>query len=143
MKSGNWTSQYTINGHVASASTFSGMPAADTFLFNSPRHILLADVSGMTYVRFKVNKQGTAGVVGSKLTLRYSPVYSKTVSDYVDLGVTEVSVPVDVTNTYVMSDWIELKQEAVGCEDIFLAVVGNGGDGTVNPLFGNISVSFN
>ena len=142
MRTGNWTSQISIHANAAAAGTFTNMPAADTFLFSSHRHITVADVSGMTYVRFKVNKQGTAASSGAKLILRYSSNFSTTVSDYVDIGVSEVSLPVDTTNASLITDWIEIDPTALGYEDIYLAVIGNGGNGTLDPAFGNISVSF-
>jgi hypothetical protein len=132
----------TISGGVEAASTFTNMPAADTFLFSSFRHVTLADVSGMTYVRLKVNKQATAGNAGSKLILRYSPAFSTVVSDYVDIGTSEVSVTIDGTNLFLDSGWIEIDPSAVGYEDIYLAVIGTGGNGIKDPQFGSIGASF-
>ncbi|MEO6513265.1 MAG: hypothetical protein ABIR37_01140 [Candidatus Saccharimonadales bacterium] len=142
MRTGNWTAQYTINAASAAVATFTNMPAADAFLFSSTRHIVLADLSGMTYVRLKVNKQTTAATSGAKLTLRYSPTFSTVVSDYIDIGITEVSVGVDVVNQYLTSSWVEIDSTALCYEDVYLAVVGSGGNGTLDPTFGNISVSF-
>lgn len=142
MRTGNWSAQYTIYARSDGATAYTNMPAADSFLFNSHRHVVLVDVSGMTYVRFKVNKQGTAGTAGSTLTLRYSPVFSTDTADYSDIGVTPVSVSIDVTNQYLATDWIEIDPSAIGYEDVYLAVIGNGGSGTTDPVFGNISASF-
>lgn len=142
IKSGAWTTHLTIHSNAAAVSTFTNMPAADAFLFSSHRHVVLVDVTGMTYVRLKVNKQATAGAAGAKLILRYSPTFSTAVGNYVDIGINEVSVAIDVVNQYLDSDWIELDQTALGCGDIYIAVIGNGGNGTTDPTFGNIGVSF-
>lgn len=118
------------------------MPAANTFLFGSHRHVTLMDISGMTYIRLKVNKQATAGQAGAKLIAMYSPSFSTNVSSYIDVGKSEVSVPIDSVNTYLDSGWIEIVNEARDAGDIYLAIVGSGGNGTLDPQFGNISVSF-
>lgn len=141
MRTGSWTAQYSINATPSALSTWTNMPTADTFLFSSTAHIILADISGMTYVRFKVNKQGTTGKAGAKLVLRYSPAFSSIVTDYMNIGMSEVSVLIDSTG-YMMTDWIQIDPSAQGYEDVYLAVIGNGGNGTVDPQFGNISVSF-
>ena len=134
----------TIHAEVDAAATFTNMPAADTFLFSSHRHVTMVDVSGFTQVRLKVNKQGTAGQTGAKLILRYSSTFSTTVGNYSDIGTSEVSVDIDTTNSYLDSGWIDLNDDvlSVDGDDIFLAVVGNGGNATLDPTFGNISVSF-
>lgn len=142
MRQGAWTAQYTIHSDVSVAAAFTNMPSAETFLFSSHRHIILVDTTGMTYVRLKVNKQATNGSNGAKLILRYSQTFSTVVSDYRDIGITEVSVPIDNQNTYMSSQWIEINQDVTGLEDVYLAVIGVGGNGNADPAFGNISVSF-
>lgn len=140
-KPGTWTSNVTIHSNGAANATFTNMPAADTFLFSSPRHIQMIDLEGMTLVRFKVNKMATAGQAGATLSLRFSKTFSTVTSDYTDIGVTPVQVPVDVVNTYLDSGWIELRGEATN-EDVYLAVIGGGGNGVLDPTFGTISASF-
>jgi hypothetical protein len=142
MRYGPWTAQHTIHSDAATVGTFTNMPSAATFLFSSTRHITMVDVSGMTYVRLKVNKQATAASSGSKLILRYSPTFSTNVANYVDIGVSEVSVSVDATNTLLVTEWIEIEPTALGHGDICLAVIGTGGNGTLDPQFGSISASF-
>lgn len=142
MRQGPWTAQYVIHANASAAAAFTNMPAADTFLFSSHRHVTLISVEGMSHVRLKVNKQATAGAVGSKLILRYSPVFSTSVASYTDIGASEVSVPIDSVNTFVSSPWIDLDPSVFVYDDIFIAVIGNGGNGTLDPSLGNISVSF-
>jgi hypothetical protein len=138
-REGQWTIHVSLHARSDGAGTFTNMPAADTFLFSSHRHITKVDLTGMTYIRLKVNKQATAGNTGAKLILRYSPTFSTTVGSYIDIGTSECSVTVDVTNTYLDSGWIEIDDSAK--DDVFIAVVGNGGNGTLDPTFGNISIS--
>ena len=142
IKSGSWTTHVTIHANAAGAGTFTNMPTADTFLFSSHRHVTLVDVTGMTYVRLKVNKQATAAPSGAKLILRYNSTFSTTASDYSSIGTSEVSVGIDVTNQHLDSGWVELDPSALSFGDIYLAVIGNGGNGTLDPAFGSIGVSF-
>lgn len=141
MRHGPWALNVTINGKPDAVATYTNMPAAASFLFNSHRHVLLIDTEGMSVVRLKVNKQATAATTGAKLILRYSPVFSTNVSDYADIGETEVSVPIDTANQYLDSGWVVLSPN-VNQEDIFLAIIGVGGNGVLDPQFGHISVAF-
>lgn len=142
-REGTWTLHTTIHSEVDAAATWTNMPAADTFLFGSHRHVVLVDVGGFQQVRLKVNKQGTAGNTGATLRLCWAPSFSTAVGDYADIGVTPVSVAVDTTNTFLDSGWIDISGDVfVGGDDVYLAVIGNGGNGVLDPQFGNISVSF-
>lgn len=139
-KPGTWAIAPVIHAEADAAATWTNMPSAETFLFNSHRHVQLIDLEGMSQVRLKVNKQGTAGASGAKLILRFSPAFSTSVGNYADIGTSEVSVAINVTNSYLDSGWIDLVPEALG--DVYLAVVGSGGDGVLDPQFGVISVAF-
>ena len=138
-KQGNWAMHATIHAEVDAAATFTNMPAGDTFLFSSHRHVILLDLEGMTQIRLKVNKQATAGAASAKLIIRFSPTFSTTVGNYQDIGTSEVSVAINTTNAYLDSGWIDIKEEAK--TDVYVAIVGNGGDGILAPQFGNISIS--
>ena len=63
---------------------------------------------------------------------------SNTPSDYIDLGLSPVEVNIDVENTFLKTDWIQIVTQ----DDVFLAIVGTGGDGIITPGFGNISLEF-
>jgi hypothetical protein len=120
---------------VASATaTWTNMPAADTLFLGNARHITKADLTYFSQVRLCCNKIGTAAHAGATLHLRYHTVFSSTVSDFVIIGSSAVSVAVDASNTYLDSGWINLVSGAKA--DVFLALVGNGGNGAVNPQFG-------
>ena len=142
MRNGNWTLHATIRAEVDAAGSFTNMPAADTFLFNSPRHVAMIESTGMTNVRLKVNKQAAAGAASAKLRLCYSPTFSTSVGTYKEIGLSEVSVAINVTNSCLDSGRVELTPDVFAYDDIYLAVVGSGGDGALDPQFGNISVSF-
>jgi hypothetical protein len=143
MREGPYAMHTTIHGAANAAATWTNMPAADTFLFGSYRHVMPVDVSGFVQVRLKVNKQATAGAAGSKLILRFAQTFSTSVANYADIGVTEVSVPIDTTNTVLESGWVDISGDVPpGDDDVFLAVIGSGGNGTLDPQFGTISVSF-
>lgn len=144
MRTGSWTAQYTICADTGADLIYSKMPTGSSFLFGSTRHIQIVDLTGMSYVRLKVNKLGTAAPNGSKLILRYSPTFSSTVTSYTDLGISEVSVPIDTTNVYQLSEWIEIDPSARGFGDVYMAVItsNSSSNGNTGPAFGNISVSF-
>ena len=142
MKYGSWSVQVTFNANGAAASTFTNMPAASTFLFNSHRHVTMIGTHGLNRVRLKVNKQATAGASGAVLELRYATAFSTAVGNYSQLGVTPVSVAVNVTNTYLDTGWIDLSDDVKSADEVYLAVVGSGGDGVLDPAFGTIAASF-
>ena len=116
------------------------MPLAATFLFGSYRHIIKVDLTGYTQCRFIVNKQTTAGAAASKLILRYRTAFSTAVGDYADIGTSEVSVAVNTTNVVLATSWVALAPGAIG--DVFVCVVGSGGDGVLDPAFGTIVAQF-
>jgi hypothetical protein len=120
--------------------TWTNMPLAATFLSGSHRHVLKVDLTNFTQVRLIVNKQGTAGAAASKLILRYRTAFSTTVGDYSDIGTSEVSVAVNVQNTVQVSNWINITANAKA--DVFVCLVGSGGDGALDPVFGNIIAQF-
>jgi len=116
------------------------MPAANTFLFGSHRHVTRLSLSGFTQCRIVVNVQ-TAAATNAKLILRYkATTFSTTVTDYSDIGTSEVSVVVDASNSVVSSSWIPLASGAKA--DVFVTVVGYGGNGATDPVFGTIEGHF-
>lgn len=122
------------------AATWSNMPSAVTFFVASHRHVHKVDLTGCTEARLVVNKQATAGAATAKLILRYSTSFSTTVGNYSDVGTSEVSVAINVINNVLASAWIPLAPAAKA--DIFIALVGSGGNGALDPQFGNISAQF-
>ena len=135
------SSQMTLPLEVDGAGiTWTNMPSAETFFAGSHRHVLKADLSGYTQCRLIVNKQGTSGAANSKLILRYRTAFSTTVGNFSDIGTSEVSVAVNTTNNVLASNWIDLAAGAKA--DVYVCVVGSGGDGALDPIFGQISAQF-
>jgi hypothetical protein len=132
--------QLDIHAEADANATWTNMPAAETFLFGNWRHVHKVDLSDSTQGRLVVTKLGTAGNTGAKMILRYSTTFSTSVGNYSDVGTSEISVGVDTTNTVLDSGWVNLASGAKA--DIFLAVIGSGGNGVLDPIFGNISAQF-
>jgi hypothetical protein len=120
------------------------MPVALSFWLSTAtvaKGVTKADLSGFTQVRLLVNKQGTAGAAASKLILRYkaSP-FTQTVANYADIGTSEVSVATNVQNSFLETEWVNLAAGAKA--DVFVALVGSGGDGALDPAFGAVVAEF-
>lgn len=116
------------------------MPLAATLLFGSTRHIRKLDLTNYTQARLTMTKASIAGVSGSKLILRYRTAWSSTASDYSDIGTSEVSLAADGGIDGLVSSWVDLASGAKA--DVWIAVVGTGGDGATDPTFGTISAEF-
>jgi len=139
---GGGGSPMTVVNLVAdgAAVTWTNMPAADALFAGSHRHVVKVDLSGFTQVRLIVNKQATAGAANAALRLRYSTSFSTSPASYSAIGSQEAQVAVNVANTVLDSGWVSLVAGAQA--DVFVAIVGSGGDGVLDPAFGNISVQF-
>jgi hypothetical protein len=122
--------------------TWNVMPSALNFFDSNRSYVTQADISTFNQVRLVVNKQGVAGANGSKIILRYQLNSGApfTESSYSNIGVTEVSVNINTTDTILTTSWINLASGAFN--DVFIALMGSGGDGTVSPVFGNIYADF-
>lgn len=120
------------------------MPLALSFLFSTAsvaRGINKVDLTGYTQVRLLVFKAATAGAAAAKLILRYRATFSQAVADYSDIGTSEVSVAINVQNTYLDTGWIDLAAGAKA-DGIFVTILGSGGDGVLDPILGTIVVEF-
>lgn len=125
----------------AAVFTWTNMPLADTLLNGSHRHVTKVDLTEFTQVRLIVNKQATAGAAASKIRLVYATTFQTAPAGYSAIGASEVSCsPLNVQNTVLASSWINLVAGAKA--DVFLALVGSGGDGTLDPGFGSIVAQF-
>ena len=125
---------------TAAANAFTNMPAAETFLFSSHRHVVRVDLTNFTQVRLVVNKQATAGAAASKLYAKYRTAFDVTVANYSAIGVSAVEVAVNVQNTVLSTAWTDLVAGAKA--DVFVCVAGSGGDGVLDPAFGSILLEF-
>lgn len=110
------------------------MPSALAFMYNLSR-AARTDLTGRRMVRLTATVH-TAGHTTAKLILRYRTAYSTTASDYLDMT-TECSVSIAATGG-VASAWIALPSGAKG--DVYLTVLGSGGNGTADPLFSSVNI---
>lgn len=124
----------------SAAAAWANMPAAATLFAASHRHVTKADLSNYSEVRLVVNKQATLGAASAILELRYAAVFGTAAASYSSIGTSAVQVAINVQNSALESAWIPLVAGAKG--DVFLAIVGSGGDGVLDPTFGNISAQF-
>jgi len=138
-KSGAWAFNVSLCVDTSEETIYANLPNENAFLFNSSRHVTVVDLSGMNSVRMVVNKQSIAGSPGSKLSLKYSDTFSLDPNDYINIGVEPVEIYIDVENSFLITDWIQIVAPQ---NDVFLAIISSGGDGNVSPHFGHISVNF-
>ena len=64
----------------------------------------------------------------------------QTVANYVDIGTSEVSVAVNVQNSFLATAWINLAAGAKA--DVYVDIVGSGGDAALDPAFGSVVAEF-
>jgi hypothetical protein len=129
---------------VLAALAWTNMPAALSFWLQTAsvdNYAQQIDLTGYTQCRLTVRKKGVAGAAASKLILKYKAGgWTQTVADYGDAGVSEVSVAVNVQNTYLQSAWINLVAGAKA--NVVVALTGSGGDGALDPVFGVVFAEF-
>lgn len=129
--------------HAASGAdlTWTNMPAASTLWAGSGRHIFKIDLGDYRQCRFVINCRGTAANAGATVTLMYSTSYTETVGSLSNIGTSAVTVTLGGTNTIVDSGWVDLAAGAKAA-NVYVALVGAGGDGVIDPTFGGVHVQF-
>jgi len=123
--------------------TWTDMPLAEDAFNGSIRTSLKMDLTNFSHARLVVRKMGTAGAAASKIIAKYStvnPGSSFTAGDWSNLGASEISCAVNVTNQEVVSSWVALATLAK--DDVYLTLTGSGGDGALDPIFGNCYIEF-
>ena len=128
---------------LLSGSPWTNMPAALSFWLGTAaaaKHIHKVDLTGYSQVRLLVFKSTVAGAAAAKLILRYQTGFNQTVANYSDIGAAEVSVDVNVQNAYLDTGFINLVAGAKA--EVFVALLGSGGNGTLDPAFGIIEAEF-
>ncbi len=125
---------------IAANLAWTNMATALGFFGAAARSLFPIDLTGYTQVKFTVVKLSTAGATASVIMLRYYTSFSTTVGNYLQLGATELSLAINVTNQVLTTGWVDLVAGAKTA--IFLAVVGSGGDGVIDPVFGPIIAEF-
>lgn len=135
-----------LTTNSGSIGSWKDMPAAATFLMSNPASCQQKDLSGYTQVRINTTMGGTAGASGARLGLRFRPASSSpsftttiTEANWPSISVGDVCrVPVSGTNFPFSSGWQSILGTAK--QDVFLAVVGSGGDGTIDPIIGTVTI---
>lgn len=128
---------------VLAATTWTNQPAALSFFLSSAtvgKGVTKVDLTDYSQVKLLVNKQGVSGAAASKLILRYYTAFSQTVANYLDIGTSEVSVATNVNNVFLDTGWINLASGAK--TDVWVDLLGSGGDGVLDPAFGQIVAIF-
>lgn len=122
------------------AGTWTNMPAAETLLYGDGGTIFRLDLTDFNEVRLGLNMLGTAGNTGSKIILKYATGYTFTIGSYFNIGTSEVSCALTTLNSYQQSAWIPLAAGAKA--DVYVAVMGINGNGTIDPILGAIRAQF-
>lgn len=137
----NRTDSISFYNNAAASLTWTNQPAAATFLNGASRTVIRKDLSAFTQARLVVMKAGTNATAGAKLHLRYNASNNFTVGNYLQIGASAAaSVNIDTADTMLTSAWVDLAAGAKA--DVYLAVVGEGGDGATSPVFGSIVAEF-
>jgi hypothetical protein len=128
----------SFHSDATASVTLSNQSASDQFLANNNRNIRLLNLNNVIQVRLSTRVvTASVSINNPRIILRYSNTFSTTVGNYLDIGVTEVSVPLNVIGV-INSGWVTLANGVTG--DVFSTIIQRGGDGTADPSIGNIVV---
>lgn len=133
--------QLTVLLYIANTAT--NLPAALQFYGGSTgwQSNCKTDLSSFSQVRLVGTKSASTGASGTKIILRYISAFSTTASSWLDIGTSEVSVAGDVASgTALDSGWISIDASAKA--DVFFCLLTSGGDGVIDPVFGNFYAEF-
>lgn len=125
---------------VNSAVTATNSTLAPQFFANSFGYVTYQDLSSYTGIRFIVNKVTTAGATNSAIFIRYLGHESTTPAQYLPITSPEMRVPTNNTNRITISGFNPIVDGAKS--GVYLALITSGGDGALDPIFGNTSVMF-
>lgn len=127
-------------GDTAANLTLTNQSNAENFLAAVSRAVTLLELSTYTQVRLVTRVQtGSASANSPRLRLRYRTAFSTTVTDYSDIGTSEVST--SLTSTGVIdSGWVNIT--ALAKADVYVTVTQIGGDGVADPVIGFINAYF-
>lgn len=118
----------------------SGHASTQEFLNNSSRSAQQVELSAMQQVRLTIRvTTASASANTPKLRLRYKTTFSPSVTDYADIGTSEVSCSLSATGL-ITSSWIDLAAGAKA--DVFVIVEQLGGDGSAQPIVGAVSAEY-
>jgi len=137
---------YAYVPFIAAANTASATltthPSTAQFLCNNNRNITKFDTTHFSHVRMLARvTTGSASANTPRLRVRYyKAAFSTTLSDYADIGSSEVSCSLTSTGL-IDSGWISIVA-AAGSADIYLTVDQIGGDSSASPAVGQLQVVF-
>jgi len=127
-----------VGFHIDSVTpvTWASMPAAVTNLGGNTNQITKRDLTNVTQARLVTNVGAVAGFAGSLVKLVYSTSLTFTAGSFSDIAASPVSCSLSGNNTVVDSGWFNVVSPAKA--DVYLNVVGSGGNGTISPTIGNV-----
>lgn len=131
---------HIIYGDSGADVVWTNMPLAVTLWLGSHRHIRRVDLTNYRQVRLVVQKQAVAGAAASILAVYYGAAFSTLVANYASIGTSSVQVATNGATVAVESAWVNLT--ALARADVYVALVGQGGDGALDPNFGFVEVQF-
>lgn len=127
-----------IHADATGAVTMTTHPSTERFLANTSRNVKKFNFADYTEVRLTARVTTSSASVNSpRIRLRYKTSFSTTISDYGDIGASEVSCSVSATGL-IDSGWIALVAGAKA--DVFITVGEIGGDSSLSPVVSNIDV---
>jgi hypothetical protein len=125
---------YSLGTDATTDREWTNMPAAVTELWGFDRNRTKLNLAGFSQARLVVNVQ-VGGAAGSVLDVQYSTNQTT----WNNLTSTALTVPISTVGAVASVD----RALAAGAKaDVWLRVVGSGGNGTADPRFGNIDVIF-
>lgn len=125
--------------NTASAS-LGAHPSTTQWLCNNNRNIIQADLTHYTQCRVMARvTTGSASANTPRIRVRYHTSFSTTLTDFIDIGSSEVSASVTSTGM-ITSSWINLASGAKA--DVFITIDQLGGDSSATPAIGQLQVYF-
>lgn len=127
-------------GDTATNLQLTNQANAENFLAAVSRDITVLDLTTYTQCRLVTRVQtGSASANNPRLRLRYHTAFSTAVTDYVDIGTSEVATSL-ASAGLADSGWISLAAGAKA--DDYVTVTQLGGDGVADPVIGFINAYF-
>lgn len=131
---------HVIYGDSGVDAVWTNMPLAQALWLGSERHIRRVDLTSYRQCRLVIQKRAVAGAAASILSVYYATSFSTLVAGYGSIGTSSVQVAANGASTAVESAWVDLTASARA--DVYVAIVGQGGDGVLDPTFGFVEVQF-
>ena len=125
----------------AGKETWRNMPAGRRFLFDSWLYVTKVDLAHVAQARLVVTRgPGAVSPANARLALVYATVFSTDVNVYGDIGIGPIEANISPANSLIVTPWVDLAGPAR--DDICVSVIGYGGDGKDDPVFGSVLAQF-